>query len=85
MRFALSWDITQRKVVIHCRRFGTTYFPILKRQEVLEHKQDYNGRESILLQWTTDSLLPWITDSLLQWTTESLLPWITDSLKSVLS
>jgi len=25
MRYALFWDITQRRVVITCRHFGTTY------------------------------------------------------------
>jgi len=29
-RYAVFWDITQRIVVIHCRRFGTTIRPLFR-------------------------------------------------------
>ena len=34
LRSALFWDIPQRIVVLPCRRFGTTYSPIFKGQEM---------------------------------------------------
>jgi hypothetical protein len=36
MRTALFWDVTQRRVVILYRRFGTMYRSHLKGQEVQE-------------------------------------------------
>jgi hypothetical protein len=40
MRSTLFWDITQRRVVILYRRFGTIIGPIVKGQEVQEDGAD---------------------------------------------